>query len=127
MINILLLTKGKRIARRLCNTIFMKWDLQVTFPASYRVHVYATACIHTCATCRVHSCYELIKHATSVYIVHEQLRHHQLLVHTVAHSKYFPICVVRVLFHTRVFFKFKLSCTVAIPTEDICIIACIRQ
>ena len=61
---------------------------------------------------RVHSRYELIKHATSVYIVREQLRRHQPLVHTLARSEYFPIRVVHVLFHTRVLFKFKSSCTV---------------
>ena len=91
MINILLLTKGKRIAHRQRSAIFKKWELQVPFPASYKVHTYAT--------CRVHSCYELIKHATSVYIVREQLRCHQPLVHVLARS---PIRVVRALFHTRV-------------------------
>ena len=108
MINILLLTKRIRIA---CSTIFKKWGLQVTFPVSYNLHTYVTACIHTCTTCRVHSHYKLIKHATSVYIICEQLRCHQLLVHTLACSEY-PIRVVRALFHTRVLFKFKSSCTV---------------
>ena len=37
------------------HTIFKKWDLQVTFPASYKVHMYVTACIHTFAMCRVTS------------------------------------------------------------------------
>ena len=50
----------------------------------------------------MHSCYELIKHATSVYIIREELRRHQPLVHTLACSEYFPIRVVRALFHTRV-------------------------
>ena len=106
VINILLLTKRKRIPHRqhYDSTIFKKWDLQVTFPASYKVRTYVTACIHTCATCQVHSRYELIKHAMSVYIVREQLRHHQPLVHTLACSEYFPIRVVRALFHTQVFF-----------------------
>ena len=54
-----------------------------------------------------------IKHATGVYIVCEQLRRHQPLVHTLARNEYFPIRVVRALFHTRVLFKFKSSCTVA--------------
>ena len=99
VINILLLAKRKRIARRWRSTIFKKCDLQVTFPASYKVRT------HTCTKCRVHSRYELIKHATSVYIVREQLRRHQPLVHMLARSKYFPIRVVRALFHTRVFFK----------------------
>ena len=69
-------------------------------PASYKVHTYVTACIHTCTTFQVHSRYELIKHAMSVHIVCEQLRRHQTLVHTLAHSKYFPIRVVCALFHT---------------------------
>ena len=74
--------------------------------------MYLTACIHTCATCQVHSHYELIKHATIVHIVREQLRCHQPLVHMLARSEYFPIRVVRALFHMRVFFKLKSSCTV---------------
>ena len=45
VINILLLTKRKRMARRRCSTIFKKWDLQVTLPAIYKVHTYVTACI----------------------------------------------------------------------------------
>ena len=68
-------------------------------PASYKVHTYVTACIHTCVTCRLHSHYELIKHTTSVYIVREQLRRHQPLVHMLACSEYFLICVVHMLFH----------------------------
>ena len=42
MINILLLTKRKRMVHRQCST---KWDLQLTFPASYKVHTYVTTCI----------------------------------------------------------------------------------
>ena len=112
IINILLLTKEKSIARRRRSTIFKKWDLQVTFPASYKVHTYVTSCIHTCTTCRVHSHYELIKHAMSVSIVREHLRRYQPLVQMLARSKYFPIRVVHALFHMYVFFEFKLSCTV---------------
>ena len=55
----------------------------------------------------------------SVYIVHNQLRRHQPLVDMLARSKYFPICVVHALFHTRVFFKFKMSCTVATTEQRI--------
>ena len=89
---------------------FKKRDLQVIFPAIFKVRTYVqyvTACIYTSAMCRVHSCCDLIKPATSVYIVREQLIHHQSVVHMLARSKDFPIRVVRALFHTRVFFKFK--------------------
>ena len=48
VINILLLTKRKRMACRQRSTIFKKWDLQVKFPAIYKVHTYVTAFIHTC-------------------------------------------------------------------------------
>ena len=68
--------------------------------------------MHSCATCRVHSRYELIKLSTSVYIVHEQLRRYQPLVHMLARSEDLPVRVVRVLFHTLVFLKFKSSCTI---------------
>ena len=76
--------------------------------------MYVTACIHTYATYQVYSRYELIKTATSVYIVHKQLRHHQPLVYTPARSEYFPVRLVPALFHTQVFLKFKSSCTVLI-------------
>ena len=36
---------------------------------------------------------------------------HQPVVDKLAHSKDFPIRVVRALFYTRVFFKFKSSCS----------------
>ena len=54
---------------------------------------------HTSATCRVHSCCELIKPATSVYIVCEQLICHQPVLCTLALSKDFPIHVAHALFH----------------------------
>lgn len=76
--------------------------------AIYKVHKYVTACIYTCTTCQVHSCCKLFKPATSVYIVHEQLIHHQP-VRTYVRSKDFPICVVHALFHTQAFFKFKIK------------------
>ena len=53
---------------------------------------------------------ELINPAMSVYIVCKQPIHHQPVVHTLACSKDFHICVLRALFHTHVFFKFKSSC-----------------
>ena len=93
------------------NTTFKKWDLQVTFFAIYKVHTYAKHLMS--ATCRMHSRCELIKPATSVYIVREQLICHQPVMHMLAHSV-FPICVVRALLHTHVFFKFKLNCIASV-------------
>ena len=101
MINIVLLTKRKIIAHRRHSTIFRKWDFQVTLPASYKVHTYVIACIHTYMRHVLSdSHYELINHVTSVYIVREQLRRHQPLVHMLARSEYFSIRVVHALFHT---------------------------
>ena len=51
-------------------------------------------------------------HAMSVYIAREQFLRHQTVELTQARSKDFHIRVVRALLHTRVFMKFKLSCTV---------------
>ena len=68
--------------------------------------------LHTNNMCQVYSHYELIKPAVSIYIVHEQLRRYQPVVHLLACSEDFPICVVHALFHTSVFFKFKSSCTI---------------
>ena len=51
-------------------------------------------------------------HATSVYIACEQFIRHQSVVCTLARSEDFCTRVVRALLHTRVFVKFKLSCTV---------------
>ena len=50
--------------------------------------------------------------ATSVYIACEQFLRHQTVERTQARSEVFHIRVVRALLHTRVFMKFKLSCTV---------------
>ena len=61
--------------------------------------MYVIAYIQSCAMCQVHSWYELIKPAMSVYIVRKQLKRHQPLVHTLAHSEDFPVHVVRALFH----------------------------
>ena len=67
VMNVLLLTKRKRMAHRRRSTIFKKWDLQVTFPAIYKVHTYVTVCIYTCI-CHVSSALTLqVKPATSVY------------------------------------------------------------
>ena len=53
-------------------------------------------------------------HATSVYIAREQSIHHQTVECTQARSEDFHTHVVHALLHTRVFMKFKLSCTVII-------------
>ena len=34
------------MAHRQHSTVFKKWDLQLTFPAIYKVHTYVTACIY---------------------------------------------------------------------------------
>ena len=52
--------------------------------------MYITACIHTCATYQVHSYYELFM---SVYIVCEQSRGHQPVVHMLACSEYYFVRV----------------------------------
>ena len=51
-------------------------------------------------------------HARSVYIAREQFIHYQTVERTQAHSEDFHTHVVRALLHTRVFMKFKSSCTV---------------
>ena len=51
-------------------------------------------------------------HATSIYIAREQFLRHQTVERTQARSEDFHIRVVRALLHTRVFMKFKLSCTI---------------
>ena len=51
-------------------------------------------------------------HATSVYIAREQFLRHQTVKRTQARSEDFHIPVVRALLDTRVFVKFKSSCTV---------------
>ena len=51
-------------------------------------------------------------HTTSVYIAREQFIRHQTVKRTQACSKDFHTRVVRALLHTRVFMKFKSSCTV---------------
>ena len=51
-------------------------------------------------------------YATSVYIAREQFIRHQTVERTQACSEDFHIRVVRALLHTRVFMKFKLSCTI---------------
>ena len=55
-------------------------------------------------------------HATSVYIARKQFIRHQAVEHTQAYNEDFHTHVVRALLHTCVFMKFKLSCTVALPS-----------
>ena len=50
-------------------------------------------------------------HATSVYIAREQFIHHQPTVYMLACGEDFCTHVVCALLHTRVFVKFKSSCT----------------
>ena len=50
--------------------------------------------------------------AMSNFTLHGKLRHHQVLVHSQAHNKFFAVRVVRVQWHMR---KFKSSCTVCFP------------
>ena len=49
----------------------------------------------------------------SVFTLHEQLRCHQFLLHSLTRNKFSAVCVVRVLvcvpLHMRVFLKFKLT------------------
>ena len=51
-------------------------------------------------------------HAASIYIACEQFIRHQTVKRTQALSEDFHTRVVRALLHTRVFMKFKSSCTV---------------
>ena len=60
-------------------------------------------------------------HATSVYIAREQFIRHQTVERMQARSEDFHIRVVRALLHTRVFMKFKSSCTVYVHMH-ICVL-----
>ena len=51
-------------------------------------------------------------HATSAYIADAQFIRHQTVERMQARSEDFHARVVRALLHTRVFLKFKSSCTV---------------
>ena len=55
-------------------------------------------------------------HATSAYIACEKFIRHQTVKHTQARSEDFHTRVMRALLHTRVFMKFKSSCTVTCIT-----------
>ena len=58
-------------------------------------------------------------HTTSVYIAREQFIRHQTVERTQACSKDFHIRVVHALLHTRVFMKFKSSCTVLVNLQAV--------
>ena len=59
-------------------------------------------------------------HAMSVYIAREQFIHHQTVERMQACSKDFHTRVVRALVHTRVFMKYKSSCTINRPHLCLC-------
>ena len=98
--------------------------LQATFPASYKVDTHAAMCLtdgiyasvdSMCGTVEgIHirssftkTYYKLVM---SVFILHEQLRHYQFLVHSLTHNKYFDGHVVHMPLYTQIFSKFKSSC-----------------
>ena len=101
--------------------------MRVTLPTSYKVdtsvntHEYTLQliarvarieCIHVTSSCaKTH--YELI---TSVFTRHEWWRRHHLPERSQTRNEYFLARVVPRVRHTRVFVKFKSSCTVAIAT-----------
>ena len=53
-------------------------------------------------------------HATSIYIARKQFIRHQTVERTYARSEDFHTRVMRALLHTRVFMKFKSSCTICV-------------
>ena len=68
----------------------------------------STVCVK-CTQAHVTSSFKL---TMSVFTLRKQLRHHQFLVHSLTRNEFFAARVVRVPLRTRVFLKFKLSCTV---------------
>ena len=82
---------------------------------------YVCCCVFTC----VHAILELTPHVectqvtslfrltTNNFTLRRQLRSHQILVHLKACHEFFAVHVVRVQWHTRVFLKFKSSCTIS--------------
>ena len=81
---------------------------------------YVRCCVFTCIRAILEStphvdCTQvtsLFRLATSNFTLRRQLRRHQVLVRLQARNKFFAVRVVFVQWHTRVFFKFKSSCTV---------------
>ena len=104
-------------------SIILVLTTRVTLPTSYKVdtsvntHEYMLQliarvarieCIHVTSSCaKTH--YELI---TSVFTRHEWWRRHHLPERSQTRNEYFLARVVPRVRHTRVFVKFKSSCTV---------------
>ena len=84
------------------------------------VRTYVRCCLFTCIRAILEStprveCTQvtsLFRLATSNSTLRGKLRH-QVLVHSQVHHESFVVRVVRVQWRTRVFLKFKLSCTVS--------------
>ena len=66
-------------------------------------------------------------HTTSIYIAREQFIRHQTVKRTQARREDFHIRVVRALLHTRVFMKFKSSCTVVVVINIILFIRIMEE
>ena len=87
--------------------------------------MYVRCCIFTCIRTILQStpCVEctqvtsLFRLVTSNFTLRGQLRHHQVLVHLQACNEFFAVRVVRVQWRTRVFLKFKSSCTVCLKLD----------
>ena len=81
---------------------------------------YVRCCVFTCVRAILESTprvectkvMSLFRLATSNVTLRRQLRRHQVIVHSQAHHKFFAVRVVRVQWRTRVFLKFKSSCTI---------------
>ena len=94
VINVLLLTKRKRMTCRWHSTMYLQeMGLAGNNPHYLQgTHIHNSLCIYmryASATCQIHSHCQLIKPTTSVYIVHKKLIHHQLVVHMLARNKGF--------------------------------------
>ena len=82
---------------------------------------YVRCCVFTCVRAILEStprveCTKvtsLFRLVTSNVILRGQLRRHQVIVHSQACHKFFAVRVVHVQWRTRVFLKFKSSCTVS--------------
>ena len=93
------------MVRMQISTIFKKWDLLITLEGKY----VCNSCIYTNILRPLH-----IKctHVASKLCT-------QSVVRTLAHSEDFCTRVVHALLHTRVFVKFKSSCTVPTCTHSV--------
>ena len=83
---------------------------------------YVRCCVFTCVRAILEStprveCTQvtsLFRLVMSNFTLHGQLRRHQVLVHLQARNKFFAVRVVHVQWRTRVFLKFKSSCTIVL-------------